>query len=448
MNKPPLLLLSLILITAILLKPSFTLAQQPTTPETPDSQTTPTPTPSIETPQEPLIIGGSVAGLGEFPWQVALVDSTASNPYNGQFCGGSLVSPGWVLTAAHCITSNGVIVNPSTIDVVLGINLLSSGPTHGSQGQRIGINQIFRYPTYNSSTEDSDLALLKLEQPATLGARVNWIRIASTADSALFTPGVMATVTGWGNTSTIGITYPDALMKVNLPIVSNTTCNSSYNGAITSNMLCAGFAQGGRDSCQGDSGGPLIVSDGAGSWKLAGIVSWGSGCAQPDYYGVYTRLANFKVWIDAYILPPIGKVYLPLAQNNSGGTPSSNCTPSPSGDSDNITDALTICSGQHVTGQVDSFNDPDDVYKIMINSGQKLTITLTGNGNSVSDIDLYLYTPDTTDIYTQPAWRASANLGNDELISDIVNLSGFWYVDVSAYWETINYTLEAVITNP
>jgi hypothetical protein len=96
---------------------------------------------------------------------------------------------------------------------------------------------------------------------------------------------------------------------VSVPIVSNATCNSSvaYNGRITANMLCAGYASGGKDSCQGDSGGPLVVPNGA-SWKLAGVVSWGDGCAFANKYGVYVRLVNFVTWVNGYInaTPPAG----------------------------------------------------------------------------------------------------------------------------------------------
>ncbi len=110
-------------------------------------------------------------------------------------------------------------------------------------------------------------------------------------------PGDMASVSGWG-TLTDGGNSPNKLQKVNVPIVSNQVCNepNAYNGQITPTELCAGYAQGKKDSCQGDSGGPLVVKDN-GDYYQAGIVSWGDGCAQPNKYGVYTRVSAFNEWI-------------------------------------------------------------------------------------------------------------------------------------------------------
>ena len=88
------------------------------------------------------------------------------------------------------------------------------------------------------------------------------------------------------------------LQEVSVPIVSDQLCREAYPGEITQNMFCAGFKQGGKDSCQGDSGGPLIISDGNGGWIQAGVVSWGNGCASPDFYGVYARVANYIDWLD------------------------------------------------------------------------------------------------------------------------------------------------------
>lgn len=270
----------------------------------------PTPTPPSQpgdTPIQPQIVGGQPASHGEYPWQVALVSATQPNPDFGQYCGGSLIDTEWVLTAAHCVSDK--VNNPASIDIVLGINNLSDGPTTGSQGQRIAVDKVIPFPGYDGSTFDSDLALLHLATPASLSATVALIGLAGPGDSALFEPGDIATVTGWGDTSWGG-SPSNALLEVAVPIVSNTTCNASYPGAITANMVCAGLAAGGKDSCQGDSGGPLIVPNGQ-SWLQAGIVSWGDICAFPNMYGVYTRVSQFKSWIASQIYP----IYLPIIMN-------------------------------------------------------------------------------------------------------------------------------------
>jgi secreted trypsin-like serine protease len=275
---------------------------------------------------EGQIVGGAPATPGEWPWQVALVGGSATDLWASQFCGGSLISAEWVLTAAHCV--DGII--PSQVDIVAGIYDLSN-PIAGYQ--RRDVSQIIIHPSYVSTTYDSDIALLQLSSPVTLGGS------GATATS-LISPatntigdltGVYSWVTGWGYTENINIGFPDQLYEVPVPIISNSICNnaSHYNGSITSNMLCAGFDGGGQDSCQGDSGGPLVVSSG-GQWKLAGIVSWGIGCAEPYRPGVYTRVSQFSTWMQGYL--PNSSLTTIKAGTGSGAitsaSPAINCTTS------------------------------------------------------------------------------------------------------------------------
>jgi len=250
-------------------------------------------------PEDPRIVGGVPADPGEWPWQVALVGGNATNLYNGQFCGGSLVSPQWVVTAAHCV--NDIKNNPSQVDIVAGIyNLQNPAPGY----QRRDVAQIIVHPQYNPSTSDKDIALLRLFSPVTLGGsgatKTQAIPLVPSSIGALV--GIDSWVTGWGNTSGSGQQYPTQLYEVSVPIISNAICNnaSHYNGEITANMLCAGFDAGGKDSCQGDSGGPLVIDNG-GQWQLAGVVSWGYGCAEPYLPGVYTRVSNFTTWVNSYV---------------------------------------------------------------------------------------------------------------------------------------------------
>ncbi|MEW6400737.1 MAG: serine protease, partial [Chloroflexota bacterium] len=251
----------------------------------------------------PEIVGGQPSTPGEWPWQVALVNGTATGPnyYNDQFCGGSLIHPEWVLTAGHCVTDNaGNVQAASTIDIVAGIYNLSS-PTAGYQQRNV--TQIIRHPSYNDSTLDNDIALLKLASPVTIGGSgATTTALVPLAPSSIGSlAGVNSWATGWGNTESIPA-FPNELYEVQLPIIANSVCNnaSHYNGEITGNMMCAGYDAGGFDSCQGDSGGPLVVQDG-GVWKLAGVVSWGYGCADPYKPGVYARVSQYGAWINQNI---------------------------------------------------------------------------------------------------------------------------------------------------
>lgn len=239
----------------------------------------------------PTVIGGQLASDGEWPWQVALIDA-GGDPYAGQYCGGSLIATDWVVTAAHCAQGS----DPNDVEVLAGIHNLGN-PDAGYQ--RLAVAEIFIHPQYNQAAQyDKDVALLRLTDPAQLGSTpggqvVATIPLVSAGAGSL--AGQQATVSGWGYD---GGSYPTRLMEAVVPIVTNADCNdaNSYNGDITAAMLCAGYTAGGIDTCSGDSGGPLAV-DGP-NWKLAGITSWGDGCALPNKYGVYTRVSQVAGWIE------------------------------------------------------------------------------------------------------------------------------------------------------
>ncbi|NOX61864.1 MAG: serine protease [Chloroflexi bacterium] len=265
----------------------------------------------------PDIIGGEDAPPDAWPWMTALVFSDAANDFEAQFCGGSLIAPNWVLTAAHCVEE---LLSPSEVQVIVGAYDLTNAPP------RINVKRFIIHQDYNPSTVDSDIALLELEKPSNQPLAP----VIGPDNSTLAAPGVMATVIGWGTTNAVKPVFPTILQQVSVPIVSNETCNESqsYDGAVTPNMLCAGYAEGGKDSCQGDSGGPLMVPNGD-SWVQAGIVSWGYECAAPNLYGVYTRVSNFKAWIETRTGPLDAPTPTPTSTPTASPTPTATVTSTP-----------------------------------------------------------------------------------------------------------------------
>ncbi|KAK3551420.1 hypothetical protein QTP70_017293 [Hemibagrus guttatus] len=154
--------------------------------------------------------------------------------------------------------------------------------------QFISSAKIIRHPSYSSSTLNNDIMLIKLSRAATLNSYVKTVALPSGCAPA----GTMCLISGWGNTLSSGTSYPSTLRCLDAPILSDTTCRNCYPGEITSNMFCAGFLEGGKDSCQGDSGGPVVCSG-----QLQGIVSWGAGCALRNKPGVYAKVCNYTSWI-------------------------------------------------------------------------------------------------------------------------------------------------------
>lgn len=253
--------------------------------------------PAGENHQE--IVGGTNANIATHPWQVSLQD-TAGN----HWCGGSILSASWILTAQHCVNRGGFLTAPSTLRVAAGSSTLSG---MSSGGQIRLIDEIIPYPGYVDTWHGKDIALVHLSSPLDLGdPEVEPISLATAADAAAgyTNAGVMGTVTGWGRLSSGG-SWPDTLQTVNVPIVSNETADAAYPVTITADQLAAGdMVDGGEDACGGDSGGPLVVSKGSGK-ILAGVVSWGSGCGDRRYPGMYARVSTFESWITPIIRSPL-----------------------------------------------------------------------------------------------------------------------------------------------
>ncbi|PIE58122.1 MAG: hypothetical protein CSA33_04205 [Desulfobulbus propionicus] len=239
------------------------------------------------------IVGGTTAEPGAWPWMAAVLNADESDLFYAQYCGGALIAEKWVLTAAHCMfDDNNKVMRAAQVDVAIGVHDLRN-----DTGERIRVQRIVLHPDYSPITNDSDLALLELSRASTQSP----LPLFREDDSLA---GGTGTLIGWGARSATPFPhdYAQELQEVTVPIVSNTDCEIGYPGEITANMICAGYAAGGKDSCQGDSGGPLMVYE-DGVWQHAGIVSWGKGCAEPYLFGVNTRTSNFVSFIESYTGP-------------------------------------------------------------------------------------------------------------------------------------------------
>uniref|UniRef100_A0A8D0FVC1 Acrosin n=1 Tax=Strix occidentalis caurina TaxID=311401 RepID=A0A8D0FVC1_STROC len=234
------------------------------------------------------VVGGTDAQPGAWPWIVSIQDPWRRG--TGHICGGSLISPQWVLTAAHCF-----IKHITMWRVVIGATQLTQ---LGPEAQVRNIKWLLVHEHYSSTSERNDIALLELDQPVQCGYS---IQLACVPDTLLRVSELTTCyISGWGSTMARSEGSTDILQEAKVHLINVNLCNSSrwYGGAIHPHNLCAGYPQGGIDTCQGDSGGPLVCKDNnADYFWLVGVTSWGRGCARPKQPGVYTSTQHFYDWI-------------------------------------------------------------------------------------------------------------------------------------------------------
>jgi len=242
------------------------------------------------------VVGGNDAVLGEWPWQAQLQARG-----RGFICGGSFITPEWVLTAAHCIVHD----DPTKYLIVLGD--VDRNKTEGSE-QVFGVRRIIQHEYSISVPNTNDLALLQLSRKARHTDFVNTVCLPQQGAHA--PPGTRCFITGWGLTSQPG-NKATVLQQAELAVVSNRVCAKKHqtslnmlldNGTwrVTEAMICAGDAGiTPRNGCNGDSGGPFVCQDTAGRWLLQGVVSWGDPhCLSHNHFSVFARVSMFRNWIE------------------------------------------------------------------------------------------------------------------------------------------------------
>ncbi|MFF0393698.1 S1 family peptidase [Kitasatospora sp. NPDC004615] len=231
------------------------------------------------------IVGGTSASTGDHPWMVALSSRAQfGSSRSGQFCGGALVTPTKVVTAAHCFydETTGRPVQRPGLRAIVGRDDL-----RGSAGREVAVSGVWIEPNYSFAANSRDVAVVTLAEPQ---EDRQVLEMVGAGESRPYAVGTPATVFGWGDTRGNG-SYSNTLRQVTVPVLSDAACGRAYPGGPDSaydatSMVCAGEDRGGKDACQGDSGGPLLVGG-----RLAGLVSWGAGCAQAGRPGVYTRIS-------------------------------------------------------------------------------------------------------------------------------------------------------------
>jgi len=251
--------------------------------------------PAIKPDTSTSIVGGKDVIPYSWPWQVLLVLKS-----NGMLeCGGSLISPQWVMTAGHCVGSTTL----NQTQVRLGV--FNQAKKNESGAQAFDLSEVHVHPEFNFWTLTYDIALLKLVSPVTYSDHISPVCLPSALQESLPAPNTTVFITGWGVTEEDeDAEASDTLQQVGIPLQSSEKCRNSYEEQFYEDVqFCAGLDQGGHDHCYGDSGGPVVFQDAAnnGNWKQIGIVSGAKGCARPKYYGINSKVSAYVDFIKKYV---------------------------------------------------------------------------------------------------------------------------------------------------
>jgi trypsin len=234
------------------------------------------------------VVGGRDASAGEYP-------SVARVSYGAFLCTGTLIAPDWVLTAGHCSSITGAAVGTPAAWPAPLIDVRIGG-LHEGEGERVPVSRVVMQPNYLASM-GYDISLLQLSRASAQAPT----RVAGAGELALWAPGTLETIAGWGATEEGGET-PDTLQEAEVPITTDPYCASAYDDFDATTMVCAGFPEGGVDTCQGDSGGPMFALATDGTRRVVGATSFGEGCARPGRPGVYARVGDstLREWIRSH----------------------------------------------------------------------------------------------------------------------------------------------------